>query len=58
MERSIHLVFKTHLDVGFTDYASTVVRNYFKKYIPSALRVRANCANPALTGSSGLRGRG
>ncbi len=39
MERSIHLIFKTHLDVGFTDYASAVVRNYFKKYIPAALRV-------------------
>ena len=39
MERSIHLVFKTHLDVGFTDYAAQVVRNYFKKYIPAALRV-------------------
>ncbi len=39
MERSIHLIFKTHLDVGFTDYAAQVVRNYFKKYIPAALRV-------------------
>ena len=39
MERSIHLIFKTHLDVGFTDYASAVVRNYFEKYIPAALRV-------------------
>ena len=39
MERSIHLIFKTHLDVGFTDYAAQVTRNYFKKYIPAALRV-------------------
>jgi hypothetical protein len=39
MERNIHLIFKTHLDVGFTDYASAVTRNYFKKYIPAALRV-------------------
>ena len=39
MERNIHLIFKTHLDVGFTDYASVVVHNYFKKYIPAALRV-------------------
>ncbi len=39
MERSIHLIFKTHLDVGFTDYAAAVTRNYFKKYIPAALRV-------------------
>ncbi len=39
MERSIHLIFKTHLDIGFTDYASAVIDNYFKKYIPAALRV-------------------
>ncbi len=39
MERNIHLIFKTHLDVGFTDYASTVIHNYFKKYIPAALCV-------------------
>jgi hypothetical protein len=39
MERSVHLIFKTHLDVGFTDYAAVVVRNYFKKYIPAALRM-------------------
>ncbi|HQF68408.1 MAG TPA: DUF5054 domain-containing protein [Anaerolineaceae bacterium] len=39
MERSVHLIFKTHLDVGFTDYAAVVVRNYFKKYIPAALRL-------------------
>ena len=39
MSRSIHLIFKTHLDVGFTDFAGAVVQNYFKKYIPAALRV-------------------
>ena len=39
MPRNIHLIFKTHLDVGFTDYASVVVNNYFTKYIPASLRV-------------------
>jgi hypothetical protein len=39
LARTIHLIFKTHLDVGFTDLAGRVVRNYFKHYIPSALRV-------------------
>lgn len=39
MSRHIHLIFKTHLDVGFTDLARVVVQNYFKKYIPAALRV-------------------
>jgi hypothetical protein len=39
MTQSIHVIFKTHLDVGFTDYASVVLENYFKNYIPAALRV-------------------
>lgn len=39
MAQNIHLIFKTHLDVGFTDYASVVVDNYFKKYIPASLRI-------------------
>ena len=39
MTKNIHLIFKTHLDVGFTDYASVVVENYFKKYIPASLRI-------------------
>jgi len=37
MSRKIHLIFKTHLDVGFTNYASAVVQSYFNKYIPEAL---------------------
>ncbi len=39
MVQNIHLIFKTHLDIGFTNYASVVVENYFKKYIPTSLRV-------------------
>lgn len=37
--RKIHLIFKTHLDVGFTDFAHNVVANYFEHYIPQAIRV-------------------
>lgn len=37
MAQKIHLIFKTHLDVGFTGYAADVVRTYFEKYIPTAL---------------------
>jgi len=33
----VHLVFKTHLDVGFTDLAANVVAKYFTEYIPAAL---------------------
>ena len=34
---SIHLIFKTHLDLGFTGYASAVRRQYHEYYIPMAL---------------------
>ena len=36
--KRIHLIFKTHLDIGFTDYASEVCRQYHDHFIPMALR--------------------
>ena len=39
MSKTLHVVFKTHLDVGFTDYAAAVKQLYFERYIPQALRV-------------------
>jgi hypothetical protein len=39
MTQKIHLIFKTHLDVGFTDFAAVVLNNYFANYIPAAMRV-------------------
>jgi hypothetical protein len=39
--RKIHVIFKTHLDVGFTDYARNVVAGYFERFIPQALDVAA-----------------
>ncbi|MBK8026972.1 MAG: DUF5054 domain-containing protein [Chloroflexi bacterium] len=35
----IHLVFKTHLDLGFTDMANAVFRHYVDDFIPAALRL-------------------
>ncbi len=35
----VHLIFKTHLDIGFTDFAANVVANYFSHYIPKAIEV-------------------
>jgi hypothetical protein len=32
----IHLIFKTHLDLGFTDLARNVVTTYFNTFIPQA----------------------
>lgn len=35
----VFVVFKTHLDVGFTDCSSVVTQNYLNKFIPKALEV-------------------
>jgi hypothetical protein len=37
--QTVHLVFKTHLDVGFTDFARVVVKSYFEDYIPAAIQL-------------------
>jgi len=33
----VHVIFKTHLDVGFTDLACNVKRAYLERFIPGAL---------------------
>src|SRR5690606_21311986 len=38
---TIHLVFKTHLDIGFTDYAANVVHKYHTQFIPQAIDLAA-----------------
>lgn len=35
--KTIHLVFKTHLDIGFTDHAAKVRRQYHERFIPQAI---------------------
>lgn len=37
--KTLYLVFKTHLDVGFTNYARVVTENYFNSYIPRAIEL-------------------
>lgn len=34
---TVHLIFKTHLDLGFTDYARNVIATYFDVFIPKAI---------------------
>ena len=31
------VIFKTHLDIGFTDLAATVIKTYFEQFIPKVL---------------------
>jgi hypothetical protein len=33
----VHVIFKTHLDVGFTDLAANVINMYFNQFIPNLL---------------------
>ena len=42
--KKILVLFKTHLDVGFTDYSRNVVEKYNKNYIPQAIRVARELA--------------
>ncbi len=36
--KTIHLIFKTHLDIGFTDHAEKVRRQYHERFIPQAIQ--------------------
>lgn len=35
----ILVLFKTHLDIGFTDYSENVIKKYMTGYLPTAIRV-------------------
>ena len=37
MIKEVLLIFKTHLDIGFTDLAENVTKKYLNSYIPSAI---------------------
>lgn len=39
MNKKMHVVFKTHLDIGFTDLAENVIEGYFNDFIPRALEL-------------------
>lgn len=42
-EKTIHLVFKTHLDIGFTDHAEKVRAQYHERFIPQAIETGEHC---------------
>lgn len=35
--KKVHVIYKTHLDIGFTDLAENVRNNYLENYIPKAI---------------------
>lgn len=43
--KTVHVVFKTHLDLGFTGTARSVVECYFERYLPAAIRMARHFRN-------------
>lgn len=39
MKKRLHVVYKTHLDIGFTDLAANVIDQYLYDFIPNALEL-------------------
>lgn len=39
MINEVLIIFKTHLDIGYTDYAENVINNYLTNYIPNAIKM-------------------
>ncbi|WP_256761186.1 DUF5054 domain-containing protein [Cohnella sp. WQ 127256] len=37
--KRVHVVFKTHLDIGFTNLAERVIKQYTEEYIPKAIQL-------------------
>lgn len=37
--RKVHVVYKTHLDIGFTDMAKNVLKRYMEEYIPHSIQL-------------------
>jgi len=37
MDPLVHVIFKTHLDIGFTDLAARVRAEYHDRFIPQAI---------------------
>lgn len=44
-EKRIHVVFKTHLDIGFTDHAEKIRKQYHERFIPQAIETGAHFFN-------------
>ena len=38
-QKEIFILFKTHLDIGFTDYSKNIIEKYINQYIPNAISI-------------------
>ncbi|GAA0886698.1 hypothetical protein GCM10009120_52970 [Sphingobacterium siyangense subsp. cladoniae] len=43
--QKVHLIFKTHLDIGFTELSSVVEQRYMNEFIPKAIAVAEELRN-------------
>lgn len=48
--RKVNIIFKTHLDIGFTDMAANVVHKYFKCFIRDAIKTAEYFRHSVRTG--------
>ena len=37
--KRVHIIYKTHLDIGFTDFSTNVIENYLNNFIPKAIEL-------------------
>ena len=44
--KRVFVVSKTHLDLGFTDYAKNVYQTYLDTFIPNAIRLAEQVNTP------------
>ena len=58
MPKTIYLVSKTHLDLGFTDLAENIRRRYIDDFIPKAIRIAEKLNSDGKRNSYGLRAPG
>ncbi|MDA8489713.1 hypothetical protein [Kluyvera sp. Awk 3] len=35
----VHIIYKTHLDIGFTDYAQSIEDKYLTEFIPAVVNL-------------------
>lgn len=44
--KKVHVVYKTHLDIGFTDMGGNVIRQYMEKHIPHSINLAMELNTP------------
>jgi len=46
--KTVHIVFKTHLDIGFTDLAQNVLDQYVESFVPKAIELAERLSEDAV----------